>query len=330
MPRRRSSASSDRPPTEARNPASRNLDQLSTREILLRMNREDARVAASVGREIPAVTRAVDTIVRSIKSGGRLIYAGAGSSGRMAVMDAAECPPTFGISPQTVSAVIAGGNRALRAAVEGAEDSAASGARDLSALRTGSRDVVAGIAASGGTPYVLGALRYARSVGAMTIGVTSNPRSALAQTASIAIVPATGPEIIAGSTRLKAGTAQKLVLNMLSTAAMIRLGHVYDNWMIDVAQTNDKLRRRAIAILEGAAAVKTPAAARALRNAGGNSRIALVMLKAGVNPSQAQRRLKISGNNLRAALGESGAANQFTQSSKSRKTAQRLRQGKTR
>jgi N-acetylmuramic acid 6-phosphate etherase len=293
------------------------------------MNREDAGVAVAVRREIPAIARAVEAIVSSIERGGRLIYVGAGSSGRMAVMDAVECPPTFGISPQTVRAVIAGGSRALRTAVEGAEDSSAAGVRDLAALRVTGRDVVVGIAASGGTPYVLGALRHAKSVGAVTIGVTSNPQSPLAQTASIAIVPTTSAEIIAGSTRLKAGTAQKSVLNMLSTAAMIRLGHVYDNWMIDVAQTNAKLRRRAIAILEQAAGVKTPAAARALRDARGNSRVALVMLKTGVNLAQARRRLTISGSNLRAALGESGAANQATQSPKSKAT-QSSRKGKTR
>jgi N-acetylmuramic acid 6-phosphate etherase len=291
-------------PTEKRNPASRGLDQLSSREILRRMNREDARVAAAVRREIPAIVRAVDAIIQSIESGGRLIYAGAGSSGRIAVMDAAECPPTFGISPRTVRAVIAGGNRALRGAVEGAEDSPLSGARDMAALAVGPRDAVVTIAASGTTPYVLGALRRARSLGARTIALTGNPSSPAARAADISIALRTGAEMIAGSTRLKAGTAQKLVLNMLSTAAMVRLGHVYDNLMIDVAQTNAKLRRRAVAILEQATGARKSVAARALHKAGGNSRAALVMLRTGANLAEARRRLKMAGNNLRIALGE--------------------------
>jgi N-acetylmuramic acid 6-phosphate etherase len=272
------------------------------------MNREDASVAIAVRREIPAVGRAVEAIVSSIKNGGRLIYVGAGSSGRMAAMDAAECPPTFGISSRTVRSVIAGGNRALRAAVEGAEDSAVSGARDMAALRVNANDTVVGVAASGGTPYVLGALRHARQAGAVTIGLTSNARSALAKVVAVAIVPATGPEILAGSTRLKAGTAQKLVLNMLSTAAMIRLGHAYDNLMIDVAQTNHKLRRRAISILKQATGADESGAAQALKRSSGNLRVTLVMLKTGASADEARQRLKMTGNNLRKALGESPGA----------------------
>ena len=316
MSQRKSSLSSSSPSTEARNPASHNLDQLSTLEILRRMNREDARVA------IPSIARAVEAIVSSIERGGRLIYVGAGSSGRIAVMDAAECPPTFGISSQTVRAVIAGGNRAVRAAVEGAEDSAVSGARDIAKLHVNSNDAVVGIAASGGTPYVLGALRHANSIGASTIGITSNPRSPLAHAAGIAITPATGPEILAGSTRLKAGTAQKLVLNMLSTVAMIRLGHVYDNLMIDVAQTNHKLRRRSVSILVQATGTSESDAARALMRSAGNLRVALVMLKTGASLHEARRHLKMARNDLRKALGEFAGPKrpkQMTRSSQRRK-----------
>jgi N-acetylmuramic acid 6-phosphate etherase len=293
--------------TEKRNPASRGLDRLSAVEILRRMNREDARVATAIRKEISAIGHAVNAIVRGIQSGGRLIYCGAGTGGRLAVMDAAECPPTFGVSPKIVQAVIAGGERALRHAVEGAEDDAAQGARDMTALRINSRDVVVGLAASGATPYVLGAIRCAKKRGAVTVAITANPQSALARLARIAIVPRTGPEMLAGSTRLKAGTAQKMVLNMLSTAAMVRLGHVYENWMIDVAPSNKKLRRRTLRILEEAAGVKPAAAARALRESGGEAPAALVMLKLGVTPVEARGRLKAAGGNLRKALGENDA-----------------------
>lgn len=291
--------------TEGPNAASRNLDRLSAEQILRLMNREDGRVAPAIRREIPAIARAVEAIVRAIQSGGRLIYCGAGTGGRLAVVDAAECPPTFGVSLKLVRAVIAGGERALRHAVEGAEDDAARGTRDMAALRICLRDVVVGVAASGATPYVLGAIRYAKKRGAVTVGVTANSGSALARLAKIAIVPRTGPELLAGSTRLKAGTAQKMVLNMLSTAAMARLGHVYENRMIDVMPSNKKLRLRTLRILEEAARVTPSAAARALRESRGETRVALLMLKAGVMPAEARRRLRAADGNLRAALGES-------------------------
>jgi N-acetylmuramic acid 6-phosphate etherase len=290
--------------TEQRHPASRNLDRLDTRAILRRMNREDTRIAAAVRAELPAIARAVDAIVRGIASGGRLIYVGAGTSGRLAVMDAAECPPTFGVAANTVCAVLAGGHRALRGAVEDAEDSFDQGAHDLAALRVGPRDTVVCLAASGETPYPRGAMRYARRRGAVAVAITANSESSLARLAHIAIVPRTGPELVAGSTRLKAGTAQKMVLNMLSTAAMVRLGHVYDNWMIDVALTNQKLRARACRILEQAAGVSPSAAAHALRQSHNNARVALVMLKKRVKPAEARRRLEMMRGNLRAALGE--------------------------
>ena len=211
-------------------------------------------------------------------------------------------PPTFGTSPQMVQAMIAGGDRALRHAVEGAEDSAENGARDLARARVSKKDVVVGIAASGTTPYVLGAIEFAWSRGAVTVGVTSNPRSPLARAADIAIVPDTGPEIITGSTRLKAGTAQKMVLNLLSTAAMVRMGRVYENWMAHVALTNDKLRRRGARILEEAAGVNTSVAAGTLLEAGNDLAAALVMLKKGVTLQIARRTLAATSGNVRQAL----------------------------
>lgn len=291
--------------TEQRNLRSRGLDLLPTREILRIINHEDATVAAAVARELSRIARAVDAVVRAIRSGGRLIYVGAGTSGRLATLDAAECPPTFGVPSRLVQAVVAGGRRALTHAVEGAEDSAAQGARDLAARKITANDVVVGLAASGSTPYVVGALAYARSQRAFTVGVTSSPKSPLAHIAALTIAPRVGPEAIAGSTRMKAGTAQKMVLNMLSTAAMVRLGHVYDNWMIDVALTNQKLRRRGLRILEQASGANVSEAERALRQAKHELRVALVMLKTGADPAKARRRLEQAGGNLRKALGES-------------------------
>jgi N-acetylmuramic acid 6-phosphate etherase len=288
--------------TEQRNPRSRGLDRKSSLEILRLLNREDSRVASAVQRELPKIARAVDAIVDSLRLGGTLFYVGAGTSGRLAVLDAAECPPTFGAPPKMVRAVIAGGTRALLGAMEGAEDSAAKGASDLAAAKVSRRDVVVGISASGATPYVLGALQLARRRGALTIGVTSNRGSRLAREARIIIAPDTGPEAIAGSTRLKAGTAQKMVLNMLSTAAMARLGRIYDNWMIYVALTNQKLRRRGAQILEAAAGVSASTAQHALRQAGDNLPAALVMLRAGASAPQAKRSLAKSFGNVRAAI----------------------------
>jgi N-acetylmuramic acid 6-phosphate etherase len=291
-------------PTEHRNPASRNLDCMSTTAILRLMNREDRKVAQAVGREIRAIARAVDAIVRSIRRGGRVFYVGAGTSGRLAVLDVAECPPTFGVSPRLFQALIAGGRRALTGAVEGAEDSYASGARDLKRKNLSSRDVVVGITASGATPYVLGALAYARKRNAVTAGVTSNRKSMLAQITRIRIVPDVGAEVITGSSRLKAGTAQKMVLNMLSTAAMVRLGNVYEDWMIGAALTNRKLRERGLRMLAEASGRGVSAAEDALRQSGYNLREALVMLKKGATAREARARLKRAGGNLRRALGE--------------------------
>jgi N-acetylmuramic acid 6-phosphate etherase len=288
--------------TEQRNRRSQGLDQKSTLEILRVLNQEDALVASAVRRELPRIARAVDAIVQAFPKGGRLFYLGAGTSGRLAVLDAAECPPTFGTPPTMVQAIIAGGKRAMLHAVEGAEDSAANGARDLAKAKLMRRDVVVGIAASGTTPYVLGGLRFARKRGAVTIGLTSNPGSPLARMAQISIAPNTGPEVIAGSTRLKAGTAQKLVLNMLSTAAMVRLGRVYGNRMICVIATNGKLRRRSAWILEETAGVSASIAAHALRQTRHDLPLALVMLKTGSSAAQARQLLRKSGGNVRQAL----------------------------
>jgi N-acetylmuramic acid 6-phosphate etherase len=290
--------------TEQRNAESRNLDRMTALEIVRLMNREDRKVAVAVGREIPAIARAVDAIVSGIRKGGRLIYVGAGSSGRMGVLDAAECPPTFGTSPKQVQALIAGGRRAITRAVEGAEDSAQNGERDLRAKKVARNDVVVGIAASGTTPYVLGALRHARARGATTVAVTSNLRVPVGRLAKIVIAPEVGPEVLTGSTRLKAGTSQKMVLNMLSTAVMARLGRVYENLMIDMMLTNEKLGDRALRILAAASGKSVSAAEHALRAAGHDLRVGLVMLKRGVEAREAKRLITRAGGNLRGALGE--------------------------
>jgi N-acetylmuramic acid 6-phosphate etherase len=290
--------------TEQRNAASKNLDRKTTQQIVRLMNREDKKVAAAVGRQLPAIARAVDAIVDGIRSGGRLIYVGAGSSGRMAVLDAAECPPTFGTSPKLVQAVIAGGRHAVTGAVEGAEDSVANGERDLRAKKPARGDVVVGITASGTTPYVLAALKYARKSGAMTIAITVNPRTPVARCAKILIATEVGPEVLTGSTRLKAGTAQKMVLNMLSTAAMARLGHVYENLMIDVKPSNQKVSYRILRILAEASGKSMSGAEHTLRQAGHNLRVALVMLKLGIDVQGAKKKLAEARGNLREALGE--------------------------
>jgi N-acetylmuramic acid 6-phosphate etherase len=288
--------------TELQNPRTRGLDTKSTLAIVRVLNREDAQVAAAVKREIPQIARAVDAIVASLKRGGRLFYVGAGTSGRLAVLDASEIPPTYGTSPKTVQAFIAGGDKALRGAVEGAEDSAKDGARVLARARVTRRDVVAGIAASGTTPFVLGAIEWAKKRGCVTVGVTSNRNSPLARAVRIAITPRTGPEPISGSTRMKAGTSQKMVLNMLSTASMVRLGRVYDNWMMRVSLTNQKLRRRGSRILQEAAGVSPSTAEHVLRQSGHSMPAAFVMLKSGVSAADAKKRLAASQGHLRQAI----------------------------
>jgi len=277
---------------------------MTAREMVALMNREDCKVAFAVQREIPAIARAVDAIVAGIRNGGRLIYVGAGSSGRMAVLDAAECQPTFGTPPKLVQALIAGGGRAITRAVEGAEDGVRHAERELRTRNLTRNDVVVGVTASGTTPYVLAALRFARGRGATTVAITSNRKTAVVRMAKIVIAAEVGPEVLTGSTRMKAGTAQKMVLNMLSTATMARLGHVYENLMIDVVQTNEKVAKRALRILAEASGRSVSAAEHALRATGHDLRVALVMLKRGVGVGAAKRLIAGAGGNLRRALGE--------------------------
>jgi N-acetylmuramic acid 6-phosphate etherase len=290
--------------SELRNPASKNLDRLSALQIVRLMNREDRKVAVAVGRALPAIARAVDLIVQTIRGGGRLIYVGAGSSGRIAVLDAAECPPTFGTPPRLVQTLIAGGGRAITRAVEGAEDSPGNAERDLRKIKLTRNDVVAGICASGTTPYVLGALRFASKTGAATIAITVNRNTPVGRIADVLIATDVGPEILTGSTRLKSGTSQKMVLNMLTTAAMVRLGHVYENLMIDVKASNRKVSQRMVRILADASGKNLSTSEHALRQSGHNLRVALVMLKLQINPRDAARKLRDAKGDLRAALGE--------------------------
>jgi len=301
----RSRPPEDRRSTEHRNPASKNLDRLSTLEIVRLLNREDQKIAMAVRRELPAIAKAADAIVQALKNGGRLFYVGAGSSGRMAVLDAAEIAPTFGTPPKLVQALIAGGRKAVTSAVEGAEDAVRNGERDLRASGFTARDIIVGIAASGTTPYVLGALTYARRRRARIIALTSNRRMPITKLADMVIAPEVGPEVVTGSTRLKAGTSQKLVLNMLSTASMVRLGHVYENLMIDAVLTNKKLEDRALRILAEASGKTVSEGRRALRQSRHDIRVALVILKRGVTGSEARKLLSTAGGNLRKALGES-------------------------
>jgi N-acetylmuramic acid 6-phosphate etherase len=288
--------------TEQRNPRTRGIDAKSTIEILRAIHREDTSVAKAVSGALPAIARAVEAIAHALQRGGRLLYVGAGTSGRLAALDAAEIPPTFGTPPRMVQAVVAGGRRALTHAVEGAEDNRKQGAKDLAARGLNAKDAVVGIAASGGTPYVLGALEFAKSTGAVTIGITSNPRTPITEVTQICIVTRTGPEAITGSTRMKAGTAQKLVLNMLSTATMIRLGRVYHNWMIGVALTNRKLQARGLRILMEASGASVAESTRALRQSGHNLGAALIMLKTGASAGQAKRLLRDTHGHVHNAL----------------------------
>lgn len=290
-------------PTEERNPATSDIDAVPTVEVLRRLNAEDARVPAAVAAVLPALAEVVDETVRRLRAGGRVHYFGAGTSGRVAVMDAAELIPTFGLPPGVVVAHIAGGIKALTIPVEGAEDSAEGGAADAAEVAAG--DVVVGLTASGRAPYVAGALRAARAVGAYTALVSANPDAALAAEADVHLGADTGPEAIAGSTRLKAATAQKLILNGLSTAAMIALGHTYSNLMVDLAPTNTKLRGRVLTILTEATGLPEDTCAAALAEADGELKTALVCLLGAVAPEAARRALAASSGQVRAALAAS-------------------------
>jgi len=299
----------DRLRTEHSNPASTDLDRKSSLEIARIINREDAKVAPAVKAALPQIAEAIDLIVAALKRRGRVIYVGAGSSGRIAALDAAECPPTFNTDPRTFQFVIAGGTRALSSAVEANEDSRALGQRELSKRKPGRNDVVIGIAASGRTPFTIAALEYARRHGAKTVAVTCNRASPLAKTAHLAIVTEVGPEVIAGSSRMKAGSAQKMVVNILSSGAMARLGYVYGNLMVNVHRKNQKLARRAIAILERGAAVDKTTARRLLRLAGNSVPVALIMKKAKVGRSEAARALKSAQGNVRQAIAQAIRSN---------------------
>lgn len=282
-------------PRRARFPRT-DLSTLTTPALLRRIHREDRRVLPAVGRALPQIARAVDIVVEALRSGGRLIYVGAGTSGRIALLDALEIPPTFGLSPKTVQAIVPKGSAR--------EDDTALGRAEIRRRKVGRRDVVVGIAASGSTPFTLAALAEARRRGARTIAFTTTPRSPLATRAELAITPAVGEEVIRGSTRMKAGTAQKLILNMVSTAAMARLGHVYGDLMVGVRPLNEKLRRRATAIVASAAGISAAGAARTLRAAGGEVKVAVVMLRAGVTAPVARRRLSVAGGVVGVALRE--------------------------
>lgn len=293
------------PLTEMINERTRSLDLLPVIEQARLMNEEDRRVPEAVAATLPQIAAAVARIANALRRGGRLVYAGAGTSGRLAVLDAAECPPTFGTPPDLVQAVIAGGPDALLRAAEGAEDDASAGARAMDARRIGPADAVVGVAASGETPFVLGAVRRARELGAATIAVACSPGSSLEAACELAIVPLPGAEVVAGSTRLKAGTAQKLVLNMLSTLTMVQLGKIYGNLMVDVQVTNEKLRRRAARIVAAATGAAEPVAVDALARAGGRVPVAIIMLARGVGPEAAADALRDAGS-VRRALGEVG------------------------
>jgi N-acetylmuramic acid 6-phosphate etherase len=290
------------PITEQANPRSTRLDRLPTAEILALMNDEDAQVAAAVRATIPRIARVVDALAERLAAGGRLLLFGAGTSGRLAALDAAEWPPTFGTPPQLAQAFIAGGPAALTGAIEGAEDNRDLGRADVRGAEVRTRDLVLGISANGGAPYVLGALEEAQARGALTASLTCRPDSPIEQLADIAIVPVVGPEVLTGSSRLKAGTAQKLVLNMISTATMVRLGKVYRNLMIDVQPTNAKLRDRAVRIVRDAASVSLDEAAQALA-AAGSVRVAIVMLRLDLDRAAAEARLS-AAQDLWRALGE--------------------------
>lgn len=290
------------PLTEQENPRTAQISSLTTEEILRLMNDEDARVAGAVAEVMPQVARAVDVIVERLRAGGRLFYLGTGTSGRLGVLDAAECPPTFGVPPQMIQAIIAGGYEACHQAVEASEDDAAAGSRDLEARGFSKQDVLVGIAASGRTPYTVGAVKHARDLGAFTIGLTCAPESPITQAAELSIVPVVGPEVIAGSTRLKAGTAQKLVLNMISTATMIRLGYVTGNRMTNVQTRNVKLRARAIRILMAETGRDESSASELLEAAGENLPVALVMAGTKSTKIEAQKALHDSSGVVQKAV----------------------------
>jgi N-acetylmuramic acid 6-phosphate etherase len=290
--------------SEGRNPETMDIDLLSAHDIVLRLNQQDKRVPIAVEQVLPDIALAVDAITVAFKQGGRLVYLGAGTSGRLGVLDASECPPTFGIPHGMVIGLIAGGKDAMFEAREGAEDSSELGKTDLEQIQFSAKDVVVGIAASGRTPYVIGALEYAKQLGAVTVALSCNPDSTIARLAHIAISPVVGPEALTGSTRLKSGTAQKLVLNMLTTASMIRLGKSYQNLMVDVKATNEKLVARAVRIVMQATDCNKDEAQHLLSQCDNNAKVAILMYLTGISCSEATERLSHSDGFLRKAISD--------------------------
>ena len=288
--------------TEQRNPNSMNVDSLSALEIVQLMNDEDKQVPLAIEKCLPQIAQAVERIVAAFQQGGRLVYIGAGTSGRLGVLDASECPPTFGVSPEMVKGIIAGGERALRHPIEGAEDSKTQAVVDLQTIQFSSKDVLVGIAASGRTPYVIGALEYAKSLGSVTVSIASNPNSAMANIVDIAIDTVVGPEVLTGSSRLKSGTAQKLVLNMLTTASMILMGKCYQNLMVDVQASNEKLKARAIRIVMQATDCDKTLAEETLKLAEQNAKLAIMMILSGLDRAQAEALLEKYHGKLQLAL----------------------------
>ena len=284
--------------TEQRNPNSMHIDRASAFEIVQIINNEDKLVPLAIEKCLPQIAQAVEKIVIAFQQGGRLIYMGAGTSGRLGVLDASECPPTYGVPPDMVVGLIAGGERALRHPIEGAEDNREQGKLDLQAIQCNEKDVVVGIAASGRTPYVLGGLEYANKLGAVTISIASNPNSAMAQIAKIAIDTIVGPEVLTGSSRMKSGTAQKLVLNMLTTASMVQIGKCYQNLMVDVQASNQKLRARAIRIVMQATECTKESAEHTLKMADGNAKLAIMMLLGNLDKESAVEILNKNQNKL--------------------------------
>ncbi|OLC56889.1 MAG: N-acetylmuramic acid 6-phosphate etherase [Chloroflexi bacterium 13_1_40CM_4_68_4] len=294
----------DLPPTELRNKRARDLDLLSTNDVLALMNDEDARVPVAVRACLDDIARAVDGIVERFHAGGRLLYVGAGTSGRLGVLDAAEAPPTFGVPPTMVVGLIAGGDEALRRSIEGAEDDADAAAKALDALGVAAKDAVVGISAGGRTPYVRGALSRAKAVGAYTIALTCNATAPMIEGVAVVIAPQVGPEVIAGSTRLKSGTAEKLVLNMLTTASMVRLNKTYGDLMVDLRAVNAKLRDRALRILGETTGADEKRGRAALEATDWALKPAILMVRAGIDRAEAERRLAVANGSLRRALGE--------------------------
>ena len=288
--------------TEQRNPNSMHVDSLSALEIVELMNEEDKQVPLAIEKCLPQIAQAVECIVAAFQQGGRLVYIGAGTSGRLGVLDASECPPTFGVSSEMVKGIIAGGERALRHPIEGAEDSKAQAVVDLQTIQFSSKDVLVGIAASGRTPYVIGALEYAKSLGSVTVSIASNPNSAMANIVDIAIDTVVGPEVLTGSSRLKSGTAQKLVLNMLTTASMILMGKCYQNLMVDVQASNEKLKARAIRIVMQATDCDKALAEETLKQADQNAKLAIMMILSGLDRAQAEALLEKHHGKLQLAL----------------------------